>query len=138
MILSIRPHHAEAILEGRKTVELRRRRVAALPGTAVLLYATRPTGAVVGMARVRETICCSSEDAWRGHAGDLAIDRLAFDAYMAGASIACLLVLEAVARVEPVTLETMRSSSAFQPPQSYRFVSPADPSVLRDLVVVLG
>jgi predicted transcriptional regulator len=133
LLLSVRPEHAEAILEGRKTVELRRRRVSAAPGTAVVLYATHPTGAVVGKANVREAITCSREDAWSRHSGALAIDRAAFDAYMEGASSACLLVLEGAARIDPVTLAALRSGAPFRPPQSYRFVSAGDPAVIREL-----
>lgn len=133
LLLSIRPEHAEAILDGRKTVELRRRRVSAAPGTTVVLYATRPAAAVVGTVLVRESITCSPQDAWTDHAGAIGIDRVAFDAYMAGAASACLLVLEGASRIEPVTLDALRSAAPFRPPQSYRYVSPGDPAVIREL-----
>lgn len=52
MLLSVHPRFAAAILEGTKTVEVRRQRVAAPSGTPVLLYATAPTMALVGMALI--------------------------------------------------------------------------------------
>lgn len=52
MLLSVHPRFATAILAGTKTVEVRRQRVAAPSGIPVLLYATAPTMAIVGMARI--------------------------------------------------------------------------------------
>ncbi|SFO06949.1 ASCH domain-containing protein [Amycolatopsis rubida] len=48
--MSLRPRFAEAILDGTKTIELRRTRVSAPPGTKLVLYASAPTMAVVGIA----------------------------------------------------------------------------------------
>jgi len=45
--MSIRPKHAEAILDGRKTTELRKRLLAD-DINVVLLYATKPVGMIVG------------------------------------------------------------------------------------------
>ncbi len=134
LLLSLRPKYAEAILAGRKTVEVRRRRILATPGTQVVLYATRPTGAVVGLARLRETVMCHPDDAWAMHAASLGISKADFDSYLTGRRTAYLLLLEEVACIDPVSLETLRSGSPFQPPQSFRFVSARDPAAIRHLL----
>ena len=54
LLLCLRPRFAEAILSGAKTVELRRRPINTQPGTPILLYASSPTMAIVGTARLRE------------------------------------------------------------------------------------
>ena len=54
LVLSLRPRFADSILDGRKSVELRRQRVSPSLGTPVLLYASAPVMAVVGTARVAE------------------------------------------------------------------------------------
>lgn len=52
ILLSVHPRFAEAILAGSKSVEVRRQRVAVPSGTPVLLDATAPPMALVGMARI--------------------------------------------------------------------------------------
>lgn len=134
LLLSLRPRYAEAILAGRKTVELRRRRIAATPGTRVVLYATRPTGAVVGLARLRESITCLPDEAWENHAPHLGVARSEFDAYLDGTGSVCLLVLDEVARVDPMSLDTLRAVAPFCPPQSYRYISARDPAAIWHLL----
>ena len=137
LLLSVRPRFAHAILEGTKTVELRRRRIAALPGTSVILYATTPTKAVVGTARIASTVVCRPETAWRDHALCLGLERHEFDGYLAGATRACLLFLEdAQWLASPLPLAELRLTPSFRPPQSYRYVSGADPAGIRDLAGV--
>lgn len=46
-LISIRPRYAHAILDGRKTVEFRKRRLAE-DVTHVVIYSTRPDRAVIG------------------------------------------------------------------------------------------
>ena len=48
--MSLRPRFAYAILSGAKTVELRRMRVSATPGTTIIIYASSPVMSVVGLA----------------------------------------------------------------------------------------
>jgi predicted transcriptional regulator len=57
LLLSLRPRFADAILAGAKTVELRRRPINARPGTAILLYASRPMMAIVGTAASNRPRC---------------------------------------------------------------------------------
>jgi predicted transcriptional regulator len=51
-LISIRPGYANAILDGTKTIELRRRVPELVSGTRLWIYATRPTAAVVGVAPI--------------------------------------------------------------------------------------
>lgn len=136
VLLSVKPRFAEAILAGSKTVELRRRGIGTHPEAAVVLYATAPTMAVVGTARVGEVISLSPREAWRTYKHALGINRDEFNAYLAGAASAVLLRLTRPQTLDqPITLQELRSAvSAFHPPQSYRYVSPRDPEPLRQLV----
>ena len=135
LVLSLRPRYAHAILDGTKTVELRKRRVAASPGTDLILYATTPMRAVVGTARLQGTILCEPEAAWREHAASLGLERHEFERYLAGVTMACLLLLENVRRLQrPLSLAELTRTDSFRPPQSYRYVSSADPAGIRDLL----
>lgn len=133
LLLSLRPRHADAILDGRKTVEVRRRRVSAPAGTIVLIYASSPVKAVVATARLRGSLVCSRDWAWEEFSERLGLDRGEFDTYLKGVD-PCLLLLENVRRLpSPLSLAALKEERPFRPPQSYRYVSVADPPLLRTL-----
>lgn len=133
LLLSIRPRHAEAVVDGRKTVEVRRRRVAAPPGTLVILYATRPVHAVVATARLARTLTCAADEVWQSHASRLALERAELAEYLNGAE-ACLLFLEDVRPLAiRLSIDDMRRQAPFQPPQSYRYLKASDPASLAAL-----
>ncbi|MEV6424740.1 ASCH domain-containing protein [Streptomyces sp. NPDC051662] len=147
MLLSVHPRFAIAILAGSKTVEVRRQRVAAPPGTPVLLYATAPTMALVGMARIASVHVASPKEVWSAHRAQTGITRREYDAYMSGAAQASGLTLaDPVSFYEPVTLSALRAKGSFHPPQSYRYmkgddlrqVAEAGPVVVTALREALG
>ncbi|MFG3117883.1 ASCH domain-containing protein [Streptomyces sp. NPDC048197] len=124
MLLSVHPRFATAILAGSKTVEVRRQRVAAPPGTTVVLYATAPTMALVGLARIAAVSVGSPREVWRAHRSQTGISRREFDEYMSGATQASGLTLEeAQPFEEPVPLGALRAAGSFHPPQSYRYLT---------------
>lgn len=124
LLLSVRPRYAQAILNGTKTVEIRRQGPAVHPGTLVIIYATKPVGAIVGTARISDISCGNPADMWERHNRSMGITRADYDAYLSGAETAYLLFLRRVQRLEPLlTLEQIRSATTFQPPQSYRYLS---------------
>ncbi|MGK5548422.1 ASCH domain-containing protein [Streptomyces sp. URMC 127] len=127
MLLSVHPRFAAAILDGTKTVEVRRQRVAAPPGTPVLLYATAPTMAIVGMARIASVQVASPREVWAASRTSAGISRREYDDYMSGATRASGLSLEAPVTFEvPVLLAALRAAGSFHPPQSYRYLSGED------------
>ncbi len=117
-IISIRPNFAEAILSGKKTVELRRR-IPPLPvGTKLWIYATKPTGAVIGSAVIREIVLGSPDEVWTTNEHKVGVSREEFDAYFIGTDNAAGLVLEEVRRVTPIVIgELRRIRPGFHPPQ---------------------
>lgn len=127
MLLSVHPRFATAILAGSKTVEVRRQRVAAPPGTAVFLYATAPTMAIVGMARIAAVHVASPREVWSASRSRTGITRREYDAYMSGATQASGLTLEAPVTFDaPVSLDALRAEGTFHPPQSYRYLKIED------------
>ncbi len=134
LLLSVRPRFARAILDGTKTVELRRRFVRAAAGTPVIIYASTPMMAVVGTARLRQVVVSDPNVAWLRHHPTLGLERVEFDEYLGG-RMACLLILEDVASLEsPLPLRGLQEDGPFRPPQSYRYISSADPARVRALV----
>lgn len=127
MLLSVHPRFATAILAGTKTVEVRRQRVAAPPGTPVLLYATAPTMAIVGMARIASVQVATPREVWTASGTSAGISLREYDEYMSGATRASGLSLEEPVTFEvPVPLAALRASGSFHPPQSYRYLTGED------------
>jgi predicted transcriptional regulator len=125
LLLSVRPRFADSILVGTKAAEIRRQRPAVHPGTLVIIYATKPVGAIVGTARISDVSEGSPDDMWSEHHASAGITREEFDSYLTGAETAYILLLANVQRLEPLlTLEQIRLATSFQPPQSYRYVTP--------------
>jgi predicted transcriptional regulator len=132
MLLSVRPRYAESILSRAKRAEIRRQRPSALPGTPVIIYATKPIGAVIGTASIGRICEGSPSDLWEQYHDQMGVTRDEFDLYLSGLSTAYLLLLDDASRlVSPLTLDDMRESADFQPPRSYRYV---DHEALRTLV----
>jgi len=139
LLLSLRPRFADAILTGAKTVELRRRPINAEPETPVILYASSPTMAIVGTARLREVRSQPPPAAWREHHPSLGLSRAEFDAYLDGSPRAYLLLLHRVCVLnEPLSLRCLRQDGGFRPPQSFRYIAASDPARLQRLVPAVG
>jgi predicted transcriptional regulator len=135
LVLSLRPRFADAILDGRKTAELRRQRVGAPPGTRIILYSSTPVMAVVGTARIGSVHVLTPGYAWRRFRDRLELTRAEFDLYLDGCARACVLSLEHVQQLDsPLPLGQLHEVTRFRPPQSYRYLTPGDPKPLQDLL----
>lgn len=132
MLLSVRPRYAESILAGTKRAEIRRQRPSIPPGTPVIIYATKPLGAVIGTANIDQVCEGSPADLWGQYQQEVGVNREEFDQYLSGICTAYLLLLSGASRLNiPLTLDNMRESADFQPPRSYRYINR---STLRALV----
>lgn len=134
LLLSLRPRFAAAILEGTKTVELRRTRLSAPPGTTLVLYASSPIMAVVGTATLADRHTASPTTIWRTHRHALSLTHAEFTHYLSGVDQATAITIEnPQALPDPFTLTWLRRHAGFQPPQSYRYIAPNDPTPLQHL-----
>lgn len=127
VLLSVKPRFAAAILNGSKTVEIRRRAARLPAGTTCLLYSTSPQCAIVGTVVVEQTITADADTLWDAWGPETALDRDEYDAYLTGSQRPCAIVIgEARALRVPIDLSELRRRHApFVTPQSYRFL-PAD------------
>ncbi|MEP9377487.1 ASCH domain-containing protein [Aquabacter sp. CN5-332] len=131
-IISIRPNFAEAIIAGEKTVELRRRIPPIEIGTRLWIYATKPVGAVIGSAVVKDIFRGLPEDIWDKGGNLSRVDRADFDIYFAGAVEAIGLLLWQARRGHPVSIEKLRSIRAgFHPPQVILRITDEEASFIR-------
>ncbi|SFE16276.1 Predicted transcriptional regulator, contains an HTH and PUA-like domains [Actinopolyspora alba] len=135
LLMSLRPRFAHAILDGSKTVELRRTRVSALPGAKIIIYASAPVMSVVGTATLKSVDADEPNRLWRRHGNQVGITRAEFDSYLVGSRIGCALtVANPQELADPYELGWLRDHAGFRPPQSYRFLAQSDPEPLHALV----
>jgi predicted transcriptional regulator len=125
VVFSIRPTHASKILDGTKTVELRRRfTVGVKPGTLALIYTTRPTSALTGFAKIQDVQCLVLNDLWKKHRSAACLEKGDFESYFSGLKRGYAIVLRAAkALSRPVALPELRKRFGFEPPQSYQYAS---------------
>jgi predicted transcriptional regulator/DNA-binding XRE family transcriptional regulator len=126
VVFSIKPQFAESILEGRKTIELRRRFPVDVPnGTAALIYTSSPTRALTGVAEIDGVMRLAPEAIWKAFSADACIAREDFDAYFAGLEEGFAIRL---AKARPlrrkVELSELRDRFSFEPPQSFLYARP--------------
>ena len=124
IILSIRPEHADNIMAGRKTVELRRRFPECLAaGGLMLIYASSPEQALVGAARIEGVRRMTPAGLWRSFKERVCVPRDFFNAYFAGAEEGFGVVLGRAVRFdEPIPVSELKERFSVSPPQSYRYV----------------
>ena len=128
LLLSVKPKYAEMLIDGVKTVELRRVPPRVDHGVPVLIYASTPRKAMVGVARVGAVEVGAVEAIWARYALEVGIDARDYDAYFDGASRAVAIGLYEVQRLQrSVPLDELRRRLAgFRPPQSFMYLGAAD------------
>jgi predicted transcriptional regulator/transcriptional regulator with XRE-family HTH domain len=126
VIFSIRPPHAEKILNGTKTVELRRRFTGGIgPGTLALIYTTSPTSALTGFAKIQDVQRLTVPDLWEKHRTAACLRKGDFEAYFSGLELGYAIVLASAKSLSrPVGLRELHKRFGFEPPQSYQYASP--------------
>jgi len=122
--MSVHPKFAEAIMDGRKKVEFRKRPLAA-DVTVVWVYATAPVQRVIGYFEVDAMHTAEPADLWQEFADVGCIDRAAFDRYYEGASTGAGIKIRQAVRLDvPARIADLLPSGV--PPQSYAYVGPRD------------
>jgi predicted transcriptional regulator len=122
-LLSIRPEFAEAILEGRKTYELRRRLFARDDVTRILVYASSPVQRVVGEFSVEKILAMEPRKLWAVTSSGAAVQRRLFDSYFEDRQVGYAIKVGKVRRYgHPMTLK--ESCGLERPPQSFCYLRP--------------
>ena len=94
------------------------------PGQLVVLYASSPSCAVVGVFRIGRLLSLPVPEFWRRYSQSVGVDRESFDDYFDGATFAIGLEVAESWRIRnPPSLQDLRTTiSGFRPPQSFRYV----------------
>jgi predicted transcriptional regulator len=136
LLLSVRPRYAERILEGQKTVELRRVRPRACEDAILLIYVSSPIRALKAMSLVERVTAAEPTELWKRVAHKAGVSRAEFDAYFNDVDMGFAIHLKNVLQLsQPLSLTDLRELwPGFQPPQCYRYFSGNELSVLIDIL----
>jgi predicted transcriptional regulator/DNA-binding XRE family transcriptional regulator len=126
VVLSVRPNYCEKIMEGKKTVELRRRFPISAPcGTIAYIYSTSPVQAMIGSAEIEDVVKLPVSDIWKKFRKVAYIEKGNFDEYFSGVKHGFALKFANVrAFNRPIELPELRKRFGFEPPQSYLYATP--------------
>lgn len=133
VLFSIKPNYADKILEGSKTVELRRRFTnSEVVGALAFIYSTSPVRELVGYARIRDVRRLRVSDIWREYRNAAGIDKADFDSYFEGTQEGYVIVLDEPTRLaDGVPIADLRERFGFVAPQSFRYVPREYHSLIR-------
>jgi predicted transcriptional regulator len=137
IVISVHKEYADAIIGGRKTIELRRRFPDVPVGTKIWIYATKPVGAVIGFAVLKGLERGTPSTIWKKHSSQTGIDARSYDNYFAGAETAVALTISGAQKVKPVSLAKLKDiRTNFHPPQIVARLSSGEDHVLTKLALV--
>lgn len=118
---------AEGIMDRRKRVEFRKRRLSEDIET-VLVYATAPVSKVVGRFTIDEMVSGTPSDIWDRFRSVGVIERDAFFSYFGGRNSAVAIVVASAQRFDdPLALDDMVPRPAI--PQSFSYLPSATPAL---------
>ncbi len=137
MLLSIRPEYAVKIFSGDKVVELRRTRPRLNEGDVVMVYASSPQKALIGVFEVKQVVQKPLNELWKDVKDKAGITYQNFRSYYKGLSIGCGIYLNKTHCFEqPIKLEFIRKDLIdFRPPQSYRYLTSNEIVFLKDKIL---
>lgn len=121
LLMSIQPQFATAILDGTKTVELRRKPPRNHPDI-VIIYGSGTAKAILGMARLNAIHTSTPADIWKKFGTASGLTRAEFDEYFSGSGTASAIeLIDARRSSAQVPLKRLREVG-LEPPQSWRYV----------------
>lgn len=120
-LMAIHVEFAEAILKGEKRVEFRKRPLRP-EVTHVVMYATKPVGATLGVFSVQRQVTGSPRELWARFASVGGISRGRFFEYFAGHDMGTAIEVEGVVPFDPPVSLTAFVGSG-RPPQSFVYLN---------------
>jgi predicted transcriptional regulator len=127
VVMSVHPRYAEAIMDGSKKVEFRKRALAS-DVVVVWVYATAPVQRIVGYFEVDATVMATPRDLWHQFRAVGGINRSDFYRYYATAALGAGIKIKRASRLPvPVPISELLPSGV--PPQSYAYVGSTRSSV---------
>lgn len=122
IIMSIHPQYASLIDNGKKTIEIRTRKLNIESGSRLWIYKTMPESCISTSAIISEIIEISPQEAWKKYEKQMCISKRAFDRYTNARDVIYLLKLTNIKKLKNVLpLQELRKKiPPFFPPQFFK------------------
>jgi predicted transcriptional regulator len=132
IVISVKEEYLTMIVNGDKTIELRRKTINVAPGSRIWLYAKSPTAHISAYASVEKVITATPHMIWSKYHSEVGITLDEFNSYFDGSSTACAIFLEDIQCVVPaLKLSELRSRlKGFHPPQFFKKLHKDSPEFL--------
>jgi predicted transcriptional regulator len=122
VLISVEARHVKSILDGTKTVELRRRPIRLTRGARVWIYSKLPRGQIEVLGVVGETVARRPAEIWRqyGHQSGLSLQE--FQRYFGDLESGNVIVFREIKHLRSIlSLTALRGRlPGFHPPQFFR------------------
>ncbi len=116
LLLSIKPKYVEKIFSGKKRFEYRKIIFKRRDLEAIVIYATKPIGKIVGEMRIRKIHQDTPENIWNKTKNFSGIEKDDFFKYFRDKNIAYAIEFENVIKYNnPISI-------TYAPPQSYKYI----------------
>lgn len=125
VLISVEGRHTVRMLNGEKTVELRRRPVRIGPRTRVWIYSKIPRGYLEALAIVDNVVEACPRQIWEDFGDRTGISRSEFEAYFSGLDYGYAILFHQIIGLNPlISLTDIRQRiCGFQPPQFFKRLS---------------
>lgn len=129
LLMSLRPEFAELILQGRKTVEFRRKFSKKYEGATIVFYITRPVQQFMFTATITQVDHSQKKRLWNMSQQKCGISQVAFDHYFSGIDYGYAIHLSNIKLVpnQLVLEHAKKVCPQLRPPQSFQRIEPRSP-----------
>lgn len=129
LLMSLRPEFAELILQGRKTVEFRRKFSKKYEGATIVFYITRPVQQFMFTATITQVDHSQKKRLWNMSQQECGISQAAFDQYFSGIDYGYAIHLSNIKLVpnQLVLEHAKKVCPQLRPPQSFQRIEPKSP-----------
>jgi len=130
LLLSVKPAYANLLVDGIKTIELRRKfPVDLVPGTKCIIYASSPTQKVIGECKIKTVKRLKIDDLWKESSIEAMISWEDFKKYFVGSEYGYAIHVYAAHRYSKEILLNKLGKDLLAP-QSYRYLPQAEQSAI--------
>lgn len=135
LLLSIKPQYVEKILDGQKTVELRKVKPQLEIGDFILVYESSPSKSLIGWFEIKEIICEKPKILWKKVKNDAGVTKKEFDTYYQKSDMGVAIRIEDRHTIKkPIPLHTVREKwTKFRPPQSFHYLKEEEISIAEEI-----
>ena len=129
LMMSLRPEFAELILQGRKTVELRRKFSKKYEGATIVFYITNPVKQFMFTAKITQVDHDQKKRIWNTYQQECGISLATFDQYFSGTDHGYAIHLSNIKPIpNQLVLEHAKNACPqLRPPQSFQRLEPKSP-----------